>query len=140
MRKQKRRLLRSTKCKMCGADITGSKHGTRYCPECSVKSMEYNHVISIRYKAIDICPEECYVGKDDAYINLAGAIVRLAIEDYSYALSMVKRYPGDEFYIKKLKILTKEIHSEYFDLLCLNVDPESLIREINKLYNEPKGY
>lgn len=140
VRKRLREANKKSYCGICGVEIPTNRHGVRYCPSCSCRVREFKKNISIRYKTIDICPEDCYVTENDAYINLAGAIVRLTLEDYEYALAMKIKYPQDMFYVRQLDLLTKQIHTEYFDLLCLGLNPESLIRGVNNLYNGPKGY
>lgn len=80
------------------------------------------------------------MSNDDAYINLAGAIVRVTLEDYEYTLTMIQLYPNDAYYASQKKSLERIIKSEYFDMLCLNICPEKLIRDIHNLYYGPKGY
>ena len=128
------------RCPICDGEVPYNKRGIRYCPECSCRVREFRQKVTLNHKNIDICPEGCYVTKDDAYINLAGAIVRLTLADYEYALAMTVQYPRDVFYIKQIDALLKHMHTEYFDMLCLGLDPDALIRGINNLYNGPKGY
>ena len=128
------------KCVICSVDISCDKGGHRYCPDCSCRVREFEQKAFLNHKSIDICPDGCYVTKDEAYINLAGAIVRLTLEDYKYILSMTLQNPRDTFYSKQLEIMIRHIHTEYFDMLCLGIDPDALIRDINNLYNGPKGY
>lgn len=128
------------RCPICDGEIPYNKRGVRHCPECACKVRELRQKVILRHNTIDICLEGCYVTKDDAYINLAGAIVRLTLEDYEYALAMTIKYPQDIFYIKQVDTLLKHMHSEYFDMLCLGLDPDNLIRDINTLYYGPKGY
>ena len=128
------------RCKICKKVLTIKHHWTIYCKECDKTVREQLRKIHARYNTIDICPGGGFVSNDDAYINLAGAIVRVTLEDYEYVLTMIQLYPNDVYYANQKKSLERIIKSEYFDMLCLNICPEKLIRDIHNLYYGPKGY
>lgn len=128
------------KCRLCKKPTQSKSHSIKYCKECEKIVKGHLKDVQAKYSALDVCSGDCFVNKDEAYINLAGAIVRLTLEDYEYALAMNKHYPTDMFYISQRKSLERVIESEYFDMLCLNLCPKKLVRDINKLYYGPKGY
>lgn len=123
-------------CRVCKREITGSKQGNIYCQECSTKMKHFRKNVCTRNRNADVLPETAFVSVNDAYTNLAGAIVRAAFEDYKYLLDIHIKHPEDPFYSKQLLYLNTDIHTDYFNLLCLGLDLEWVIHNINNLYKE----
>lgn len=75
------------------------------------------------------------VGEQEAYENLANAIIKLAADDYKSALIRLKRNPESESAKQDAKRQEKFFYSEWFEVLT-DLDPSYLIRKMKEMVNE----
>lgn len=75
------------------------------------------------------------VGEQEAYENLANAIIKLAADDYKSALIRLKRNPESESAKQDVKRQEKFFYSEWFEVLT-DLDPSYLIRKMKEMVNE----
>lgn len=78
------------------------------------------------------------VGIQEAYENLANAIIKSAAEDYKLALIRLKRDPDDEVAKEEVKQQEKFFYSDWFEVLT-DLDPSYLIRKMKEYVNESYG-
>lgn len=75
------------------------------------------------------------VGEQEAYENLANAIIKLAADDYKSALIRLKRHPDSESAKRDVERQEKFFYSEWFEVLT-DLDPSYLIRRMKEMVNE----
>lgn len=75
------------------------------------------------------------VGEQEAYENLANAIVLSAVEDYKAALLRAKRNPDSASAAEDVKRQERFFYSEWFEVLT-DLDPSYLIRKMKEMVNE----
>lgn len=69
---------------------------------------------------------------DQAAVDLSCAIVRQVVDEYRLHLKRLKKQPHYSASHKAILLLRDEIMSEYFGIIAMGIDPEALIREIEK--------
>lgn len=75
------------------------------------------------------------VGEQEAYENLANAIIKLAADDYKSALIRLKRNPESESAKQDVARQEKFFYSEWFEVLT-DLDPSYLIRKMKEMVDE----
>jgi len=78
------------------------------------------------------------VSEQEAYENLANAIVLSAVEDYKAALLRQKRNPESISAAEDLKRLEKFFYSDWYEVLT-DLDPGYLIRKMKEMIEETDG-
>ena len=84
-----------------------------------------------------LCPgKEKAVGKrieiDQAYENLANAIIESAVRDYKHALIYARNHPDNEHARREVKRQEQFFFSEWYETLT-NLDPSYLVRKVREL-------
>lgn len=69
---------------------------------------------------------------DQAAVVLSCAIVRQVVDEYRVHLRRLKKHPHHTASQKAILSLRDEIMSEYFGIIAMGIDPEALIREIER--------
>lgn len=77
------------------------------------------------------------VGEQEAYENLANAIIKLAADDYKSALIRLKRHPESESAIRDVERQEKFFYSEWYEVLT-DLDASYLIRKIKEMVSQMK--
>lgn len=77
---------------------------------------------------------------DQAYENLANAIIKSAVEDYKYALLYAKKHPDSEYARREVEKQEQFFFSHWYEILT-NLDPTYLIRRVKELVgtNDERG-
>lgn len=75
------------------------------------------------------------VSEQEAYENLANAIVLSAVDDYKAALIRKKRNPDSASAAEDVKRLEKFFYSEWYEVLT-DLDPSYLIRKMKEMIEE----
>lgn len=75
------------------------------------------------------------VGEQEAYENLANAIIKLAADDYKAALIRLKRNPESESAKRDVEREERFFYSEWYEVLT-DLDPSYLIRKMKERVNE----
>ena len=75
------------------------------------------------------------VGEQEAYENLANAIVLSAVNDYKAALVRLKRHPDSKAAADDVKRQEKFFFSSWYEVLT-NLDPGYLIRKMKEMVDE----
>jgi hypothetical protein len=77
------------------------------------------------------------VGEQEAYENLANAIIKLAADDYKSALIRLKRHPESESTKADVKRQEKFFYSEWYEVLT-DLDASYLIRKMKEMVAQMK--
>ena len=72
------------------------------------------------------------VGKQEAYENLANAIIESAVEDYKWALIHLKKNPDSKAAQEEVRRQERFFYSDWFEVLT-NLDPSYLIRKMKEM-------
>lgn len=68
---------------------------------------------------------------DNAYENLANAIILQAVKDYRGILRKIKKHPFDRLVLSEKRRLERFFRSQWFGMLT-NIDPELLMLKLNQ--------
>ena len=79
-----------------------------------------------------------YTGIDEAYHNLANAIVISAARDYKKALIRLKRHPDSESAKRDVERNEKFFYSDWFTILT-DVNPDYLTEKMKRIIDEKYG-
>ncbi len=79
-----------------------------------------------------------YVGEQNAWEDLANAIVMLAVEDYKHALLRQKRHPESKAAKEEVRRQEAFFYSDWFECLT-DLEPSYLIRKLKEMINEKGG-
>ena len=77
------------------------------------------------------------VGEQEAWENLANAIVLSAVKDYKVALIRLKRHPDSRSAADDVKRQEKFFYSSWYETLT-DLDPDYLIRKLKEMVDEMK--
>ena len=77
------------------------------------------------------------VGEQEAWENLANAIVLSAVKDYKAALIRLKRHPDSRSAADDVKRQEKFFYSSWYETLT-DLDPDYLIRKLKEMVDEMK--
>lgn len=75
------------------------------------------------------------VGGQEAYEDLANAIIKLAVEDYKAALLHLKRNPESENAKRAVQREERFFHSDWYEVLT-NLDASYLLRKVREMVDE----
>ena len=110
-------------CQLCGADIDHRGNVAKFCESCAVQAYKYSVRRATERKTakkqVNVWSQEAenrVLTEDEAYIELAGAIISGIIREYCVA-----RRSSDA--------IESVIKSKYFETLCSAVDPLDVLRK-----------
>lgn len=75
------------------------------------------------------------VGVQEAYEDLANAIVLSAVKDYKSALKRLKKNPGSVSAAEEIRRLERFFYSDWYEVLT-DLDPEYLIRKMKEMVSK----
>lgn len=125
------------RCVICGDIIPPTRGPAKYCKACSqVRGKIYNRERNRKYngdvKKPWLVPNEddCYYTEDEAYINLAGAVIGLALHDYIRVKRSHDKHPANQKYRNQMKYFKRWFDCSDFAILCCGIDPRIILKRI----------